>query len=99
MIMRAGKPENSRTVRQWALRGRIPVEGAKPSYIWDNALGEPRSIYYLDVDTREMTREEAAAFQEEERIKKERQRDHMKKCGLCVVAAVFNKPIDNIARP
>ena len=79
MIMRAGKPENSRTVRQWALRGRIPVEGAKPSYIWDNALGEPRSIYYLDVDTREMTKEEAAAFQEEERIKKERQRDDMKK--------------------
>ena len=79
MFMRAGKPENSRTVRQWALRGRIPVEGAKPSYIWDNALGEPRSIYYLDVDTREMTKEEAAAFQEEERIKKERQRDHMKK--------------------
>ncbi len=79
MIMRAGKPENSRTVRQWALRGRIPVEGAKPSYIWDNAMGEPRSIYYLDVDTREMTQEEAAAFQEEERIKKERQRDHMKK--------------------
>ena len=79
MIMRAGKPENSRTVRQWALRGRIPVEGAKPSYIWDNALGEPRSIYYLDVDTREMTQEEAAAFQEEERIKKERQRDHMNK--------------------
>ena len=89
MIMRAGKPENSRTVRQWALRGRIPVEGAKPSYIWDNALGEPRSIYYLDVDTREMTQEEAAAFQEEERIKKERQRDHMKKmramCNRCCV--------------
>ena len=79
MIMRAGKPENSRTVRQWALRGRIPVEGAKPSYIWDNALGAPRSIYYLDVDTREMTQEEAAAFQEDERIKKERQREHMKK--------------------
>lgn len=79
MIMRAGKPENSRTVRQWALRGRIPVEGAKPSYIWDNALGEPRSIYYLDVDTREMTKEEAAAFQENERIKKDRQREHMKK--------------------
>lgn len=89
MIMRTGKPENSRTVRQWALRGRIPVEGAKPSYIWDNALGEPRSIYYLDVDTREMTQEEAAAFQEEERIKKERQRDHMKKmramCNRCCV--------------
>ena len=89
MIMRAGKPENSRTVRQWALRGRIPVEGAKPSYIWDNALGEPRSIYYLDVDTREMTQEEAAAFQEDERIKKERQREHMKemrtKRGRCCV--------------
>lgn len=79
MIMRAGKPENSRTVRQWALRGRIPVEGAKPSYIWDNVLGEPRSIYYLDVDTREMTKEEAAAFQENERIKKARKRGHMKK--------------------
>ena len=79
MIMRAGKPENSRTVRQWAVRGRIPVEGAKPSYIWDNALGEPRRIYYLDVDTREMTQEEAVAFQEDERIKKERQREHMKK--------------------
>lgn len=79
MIMRAGKPENSRTVRQWALQGRIPLEGAKPSYIWDNALGEPRSIYYLEVDTREMTQEEAAAFQEDERIKKERQREHLKK--------------------
>lgn len=79
MIMRAGKPENSRTVRQWALRGRIPVEGAKPSYIWDNAMGEPRSIYYLDVDTREMTKEEITAFQEDERIKAERRRDHMKK--------------------
>ena len=79
MIMREGKPENSRTVRQWALQGRIPLEGAKPSYIWDNALGEPRSIYYLEVDTREMTQEEAAAFQEDERIKKERQREHLKK--------------------
>lgn len=79
MIMRAGKPENSRTVRQWALQGRIPLDGAKPSYIWDNALGEPRSIYYLEVDTREMTQEEAAAFQEDERIKKERQREHLKK--------------------
>ena len=79
MIMRAGKPENSRTARQWALQGRIPLEGAKPSYIWDNALGEPRSIYYLEVDTREMTQEEAAAFQEDERIKKERQREHLKK--------------------
>ena len=79
MIMRAGKPENSRTVRQWALQGRIRLEGAKPSYIWDNALGEPRSIYYLEVDTREMTQEEAAAFQEDERIKKERQREHLKK--------------------
>lgn len=51
------------------MRGRIPVEVAKPSYIWDNAMGELRSIYYMDVDTREMTKEEAAAFQEGERIK------------------------------
>lgn len=79
MIMRAGKPENSRTVRQWALQGRIPVEGAKPSYIWDNSLGEPRSVYYLYVDTREMTQEEADVFLEGERIKEEHRRDHMKK--------------------
>ena len=44
MIMRAGKPENSRTVRQWALQGRIPLEGAKPSYIWDNALKKMRAM-------------------------------------------------------
>lgn len=51
----------------------------------------------MDVDTREMTQEEVAAFQEEERIKKERQREHMKKCGQCVGAVVFSKLIDNIA--
>ena len=89
MIMRDRKPENSRTVRQWALQGRIPVQGAKPSYIWDNALGEPRSVYYLYADTREMTREEADIFQKGERLKEERRRDHMKKMramrgGRCV---------------
>lgn len=89
MIMRAGKPENSKTVRQWALQGRIPVEGANPSYIWDNALGEPRSVYYMYADTREMTREESDIFQKGERLKEERRRDHMKKIramrgGKCV---------------
>ena len=78
MRIRAGKPENSRTVRQWALRGRAPKEGAKPSYIWLDGNRNPRSIYYLDVDTREMTPEENAAFQESERLKAERRKEHMK---------------------
>ena len=78
MRIRAGKPENSRTVRQWALRGRAPKEGAKPSYIWLDGNRNPRSIYYLDVDTREMTPEENAAFQESERLKAERRKERMK---------------------
>jgi len=28
------KPEKSKTVRQWGLLGRIPIEGALPSYFW-----------------------------------------------------------------
>ncbi len=78
MRIRAGKPENSRTVRQWALRGRVPKEDAKPSYIWLDGNRNPRSIYYLDVDTREMTPEEDAAFKESERIKSERRKAHMR---------------------
>ena len=78
MIMRTGKPENSRTVRQWALRGRIPKEGAKPSYIWLDGNRNPRSIYYLDVDTREMTPEEDAAFKEIERAKAQRRSERLK---------------------
>ena len=30
---RKGKPEESKTVRQWALLGRIPIDAMKPSYI------------------------------------------------------------------
>ena len=78
MKIRAGKPENSQTVRQWALRGRVPKEGAKPSYIWLDGNRNPSSIYYLDVDTREMTPGEDAAFKEGERIKNERRKERMK---------------------
>ena len=56
------KPENSRTVNQWGLRGRIPVNPLRPSYIWDDYYGVPQSIYYLEDNTREMTEEEKAEF-------------------------------------
>ena len=79
MRIRAGKPENSQTVRQWALRGRVPKESAKPSYIWLDGNRNPRSIYYLEEDTREMTLEEDAAFKESERIKDEQRKEHMRK--------------------
>lgn len=79
MRIRAGKPENSQTVRQWALRGRVPKEGAKPSYIWLDGNRNPRSIYYLEEDTREMTPEEDAVFKESERIKDEQRKEHMRK--------------------
>ncbi|WP_303042289.1 hypothetical protein [uncultured Bacteroides sp.] len=55
------KPVDSKTVRQWALLGRIPLDGAIPSYIWDTFEG-PSSIYYLEKDARAMTQEEYAAF-------------------------------------
>lgn len=56
------KPENSRTVNQWGLRGRIPVNPLRPSYIWDDYYGVPQSIYYLEDNTREMTEEEKVEF-------------------------------------
>ena len=55
------KPVDSKTVRQWALLGRTPLDGASPSYIWDTFEG-PSSIYYLEKDTRDMTQEEYTAF-------------------------------------
>ena len=55
------KPVDSKTVRQWALLGRTPLDGAIPSYIWDTFEG-PSSIYYLEKDTRDMTQEEYTAF-------------------------------------
>ena len=56
------KPENSRTVNQWGLRGRIPIDPLKPQYIWDNYYGVPQSVYYLEDNTREMTEMEKADF-------------------------------------
>lgn len=55
------KPEESKTVRQWALLGRTPVDGAVPSYIWDIQAG-PHTIYFHEEDTREMTEAEISAF-------------------------------------
>jgi hypothetical protein len=59
---RGVKPENSRTVNQWGLRGRIPVDPLRPQYVWDNFFGIPQTIYYLENNTREMTEEEQAEF-------------------------------------
>ena len=56
------KPEDSLTVNQWGLRGRIPVNPLRSSYIWDNYYGVPLSIYYLEDNTREMTDEEKVVF-------------------------------------
>ena len=55
------KPEESKTVRQWALLGRTPMDGAAPSYIWDTQAG-PHTIYFHEKDTREMSAAEISAF-------------------------------------
>lgn len=59
---RGPKPENSRTVNQWGMRGRVPIDPLKTQYVWDNYYGVPQSVYYLEDNTREMTEEERAAF-------------------------------------
>ena len=59
---RGPKPENSRTVNQWGMRGRVPIDPLKTQYVWDNYYGVPQSIYYLEDNTREMTEEEKADF-------------------------------------
>ena len=46
---RGPKPENSRTVNQWGMRGRVPIDPLKPEYVWDNYYGVPQSIYYLEL--------------------------------------------------
>lgn len=56
-----GKPEESKTVRQWALLRRIPIEGARPSYIWE-AEDRAQTVYFHLRDTREMTGEEETMF-------------------------------------
>ena len=59
---RKGKPEESKTVRQWALLGRIPIDALRPSYIWETQTGGPVTVYYHEDNTREMTEEEKEDF-------------------------------------
>lgn len=59
---RKGKPEESKTVRQWALLGRIPINALKPSYIWETQIDGPVTVYYHEDNTREMTEEEKVNF-------------------------------------
>lgn len=59
---KVGKPEESKTVRQWALLGRIPVDPLRPSYIWETQTDGPVTVYYHEDNTREMTEEEMADF-------------------------------------
>lgn len=65
---KGAKPENSRTVNQWGLQGRIPVDPLKPQYIWDNYYDVPQTIYYLEENTREMTEEEKADFRADRKV-------------------------------
>ena len=62
MHRRKGKPEESKTVRQWGLLGRIPIDALKPSYIWETQTDGPVTVYYHEENTREMTESEEAAF-------------------------------------
>ena len=57
-----GKPEESKTVRQWALLGRIPIDALKLNYIWETQTDGPVTVYYHEKNTREMTEEEKADF-------------------------------------
>ena len=59
---RKGKPEESKTVRQWALLGRIPIDVLKPSYIWETQTDGPVTVYYHKENTREMSEDEKAVF-------------------------------------
>ncbi|MGL5254249.1 MAG: hypothetical protein ACRC9L_04505 [Brevinema sp.] len=57
------KPENSKTVNQLALMGKIPKQGASPSYIL--TVGDkPTTIYFLEEDSRDMTLDEKQYFEE-----------------------------------
>lgn len=59
---RKGKPEESKTVRQWALLGRLPIDPLQPCYIWETQTDGPVTVYYHKDNTREMTEEEKADF-------------------------------------
>lgn len=61
-----GKPEESKTLRQWGLLGRVPKEGTLPSYLWieknEEGMEYIRTVYYHADNTREMTDEEKEQF-------------------------------------
>lgn len=64
MRRKGSKPEESKTVRQWALQGRTPVDGAEPSYIWD--VGDhPSTVYFREDDMRDMIESEYSRFLED----------------------------------
>ena len=69
------KPDDSKTVIQWGLRGRIPVDPLKPQYVWDNYYDVPQTIYYLKENTREMTEEEKADFEADRKAFRQRYLD------------------------
>lgn len=66
------KPDDSKTVNQWGLRGRIPVDPLRPQYIWDDYYDVPQTIYYLEENTREMTEEEKADFEADRKAFRQR---------------------------
>ena len=74
-----GKPEESKTVRQWALLGRIPIEGTPPSYLWTDFDKDDhryiRAVYYHLDNTREMTEEEQQEFLADKKGYSQRYRD------------------------
>ncbi len=62
MLGNRRKTRRSKTVRQWALLGRIPIDALKPNYIWETQTDGPVTVYYHEKNTREMTEEEKADF-------------------------------------
>lgn len=66
MRRKNGKTEESKTVRQWTLLGRIPIEGTSPSYLWTdydkNDQRYIRVVYYHLDNIREMNEEEQQKF-------------------------------------
>lgn len=79
MRRKNGKPEESKTVRQWALLGRIPIDDTPPSYLWTeyNEDGQEyiRAVYYHQDNTREMTEEEQEQFLADKKAYSQKYRD------------------------
>lgn len=79
MRQKKGKPEESKTVRQWALLGRIPLDDTPPSYLWTeyNEEGQEyiRTVYYHQDNTREMNTEEQEKFLADKKAYSQKYRD------------------------